>query len=227
MMKKRMFSQVQGKSLVKIKKPLTHRWRLVIHSGVDGFTRIPVFIHCSTDNKATTVLELFLNAVENYGLPSRVRSGKGVYVEPSASRTRKRQHDLWCNVHNQRIERLWRDVFGSVIKLYYEIFYQPEDLELLDPSSELDLFSLHYVFVPKINKHLNIWKNGWVNHKLSSEAQYTPLQLFISRMLDDDYQNDIFQENVLASYKFQLIISTYVLETVPNLLNNLPSSVSN
>ena len=52
---------------------------------------------------------------------------------------------------------------------------QLKNLELLDSSSELDLFSLHYVFVPKINKHLNIWKDGWVTHKLSSEAQNTPL----------------------------------------------------
>ena len=74
---------------------------------------------------------------------------------------------------------------------------------------------MHYVFVPKINKRLDICKNGWVNHKLLSEVQYTPLQLFILRMLDDDYQNDIFQENVLVSYKFQLIIFTYFLETVP------------
>ena len=50
---------------------------MVIHGGVDGFTRIPVFLHCSTINKAATVLELFLNGVENYGLPSRVRSDKG------------------------------------------------------------------------------------------------------------------------------------------------------
>ena len=46
------------------------------------------------------------------------------------------------SVHNQRIERLWRDVFGGVIKLYYDIFYQLENLELLDLSSELDLFSM-------------------------------------------------------------------------------------
>ena len=79
------------------------------------------------------------------------------------------------------------------------------------------------MFVPKINKHLKIWKDGWVNHKLSPEAQYTPLQLFASRMLDDDYQNNIFQENVLVSYKFQLTIFTYFLRNSANLLNNLPS----
>ena len=93
--------------------------------------------------------------------------------------------------------------------------FTTKDLKLSDPLSELDLFSLHYVFFLKINKHLNIWKDGWVNHKLSPEAQYTPLQLFISRMLDDDYQNDIFQQNILVSYKFQLIIFKYFLESVP------------
>ena len=208
---------------------------MVIHSGIDDFTRIPVFLHCSTNNKAATVLELFLNAVENYGLPSKVRSDKGKenvdvawYMLNHPLRGPGRG-SMICgrSVHNQRVEMLWRDVFGGVVKLYYEIFYQLENLELLDPSSELDLFSLHYVFVSKINKHLNIWKDGWVNHKLSSEAQYTPLQLFISRMLDDDYQNDIFQENVLVSYKFQLIIFTYFLRNSANLLNNLRSHVSN
>ena len=184
-----------------------------------------MFLRCCTNNSAATVLGLFFNAVENYGLPSSVRSDKGkenVDVEwymlnyPLGGSERG---SMICgrSVYNQRIEKIWRDVLAGVIKLYYDIFYQLEDLELTDPSSESDLFSLYCVFFPKINKHLNIWKDGWVNHKLPSEAQYTALQLFISRMLDDDYQHDIFQENILISYKFQLIIFTYSLKTEPTL----------
>ena len=53
------------------------RWRLVIHGGIDRFSHIPVFLKCSANNFPETVLNLFLEAVQRYGLPSRVRSDKG------------------------------------------------------------------------------------------------------------------------------------------------------
>ena len=57
-----------------------HRWQLVIHGAVDGFSRVPVYLHCSTNNEAATVLALFKEAVSTYGLPSRVRCGENVDV---------------------------------------------------------------------------------------------------------------------------------------------------
>ena len=53
------------------------RWRIVVHGGIDGFSRIPVYLVASSNNKADTVLTAFIHAVETYGLPSRVRSDKG------------------------------------------------------------------------------------------------------------------------------------------------------
>ena len=44
---------------------------------MDGHTRIPVYLKASNNNSSDTVPELFLQAVEEYGLPSRVRSDKG------------------------------------------------------------------------------------------------------------------------------------------------------
>ena len=54
------------------------RWRFVIHAGIDGYSRLPVYCHCSTDNRAQAVLQLFQGAVDMYGLPSRVRCDRGV-----------------------------------------------------------------------------------------------------------------------------------------------------
>ena len=37
------------------------------------------------------------------------------------------------SVHNQRIERLWRDVFLQVLHYFYNEFYSLEDAAILDP----------------------------------------------------------------------------------------------
>ena len=53
------------------------RWRIVIHGAVDGYSRIPVYLSASDNNRALTVLQLFLRGVQVYGLPSRVRADQG------------------------------------------------------------------------------------------------------------------------------------------------------
>ena len=40
-------------------------------------SRLPAYCCCSTDNRADTVFQLFLDAVDVYGLPSRVRCDRG------------------------------------------------------------------------------------------------------------------------------------------------------
>lgn len=56
------------------------RWKFVIHGCIDGFSRRIMFLNCSNNNLAKTVLELFLGAVEKDGgmWPSRIRVDKGV-----------------------------------------------------------------------------------------------------------------------------------------------------
>ena len=89
------------------------RWRLVVHAGIDGYSRLIVYCRCSTDNYAATVLKLFMDAVETYGLPSRVRCDRGIenfdvghYMLTHPLRGVGRSSIIaGRSVHNQRIER--------------------------------------------------------------------------------------------------------------------------
>ena len=49
------------------------RWGFTVHGGIDGYSRLITYLHCSTDNTASTVLQHFCNGISTYGCPSRVR----------------------------------------------------------------------------------------------------------------------------------------------------------
>lgn len=167
------------------------RWRIVVHGGIDGYSRIPVYLSASSNNCSKTVLHLFLEAVAKYGLPSRVRADKGgenVLVSEYMLQHPRRGPGRGSfitgrSVHNQRIERLWRDVFSSCTAHLYHMFHLLEDEGILDPVDELDLFSLHFVFLPRINQQLESFKRAYCRHKLRTERNHTPLQLWIRGLL--------------------------------------------
>lgn len=167
------------------------RWRLVIHGGVDGYSRIPVYLCCSNNNYASTVLALFQSAVASYGLSSRVRSDKGgenvevsLFMLSHPARGIDRGSMITgSSVHNQRIERLWRDVFAGVVGLYYNLFCHLKATGTLDVNDDIHLFALHYVYIPRINNHLDVWREGWIRKPICTENSKTPRQLFMSGMM--------------------------------------------
>jgi hypothetical protein len=57
---------------------LIQPFRFVIHGGIDGFSRMIVFLKVATNNQALTVLQCFREAVDKYNLPSRVRTDLGL-----------------------------------------------------------------------------------------------------------------------------------------------------
>ena len=92
------------------------------------------------------------------------------------------------SVHNQRIERLWRNVFSGCVSLFYHTFYALEDAGLLDQGNEFDLFCLHYVFSPRFQQQLNNFREGYSHHRIRGQHNKSPYQLWICGMacLDSD-----------------------------------------
>ena len=73
-------------------------------------------------------------------------------------------------VHNQWIERLWREVFIEVGQFHYILVYQMEENGILESTSIIGLFCLYYIFLSRINNQLNLLVEAWNNHPASTEG---------------------------------------------------------
>lgn len=166
------------------------RWHLVIHGGIDGFSRTVVFLKCSDNNRASTLLEAFTEATGSYDVPSKIRTDCGgentaiwrfmIHHHSSTSSV-----ITSSSVHNERIERLWRDVTRSVSSIFIDLFRSMEEEGILDPMNKVDIFCLHWVYLPLLNKTLEEFRESWNNHPLSSEHNQTPNQLFCQGLLTE------------------------------------------
>lgn len=160
--------------------------------------------------RAHTVLELFEEAVHSYRLPSRVRGDRGVENVEVADYTIAQQGggraSFICgrSVHNQRIERLWRDVFSGCTVLYYQLFQHLEAIGLLHVDDEVELFSLHYIFLPRINRSLCQFIGTWNNHPLATASNLSPIQLWMSEEHPDDHHDEVCP--VLSMQEFPIVV---------------------
>ena len=198
------------------------RWRMVIHGCIDGFSRTVVFLKCSNNNRAATVHKCFLEAIERFRLPIRIRSDHGTEnIEVARTMLELRGVDskpvlTGKSVHNQRIERLWVDVGFQVIQKYKDIFFCLESEHDLNPSDDVHLYALHFVYLPRISRSLTEFTESWNNHPIRTSKNQTPLQLWSMGFYESE--QNLLQITDLHSYGIDWDGPTPDIETQNNVV---------
>ena len=72
-----------------------------------------------------------------------------------------------------------------MLAFYVRIFEAMENESILDISDDVHLFSLHHVYVPRINRSLNEFIQQMNNHPVSTENNQSPLQMWEKGMLEN------------------------------------------
>ena len=90
------------------------------------------------------------------------------------------------STHNQRIERLWRDVFRCVLHYFYYVFYAMEDAGIFYLDNPTHMFSLHHVFLPRINQALHEYKEAFNKHGIRTANNWSPNQMWLNGMMNED-----------------------------------------
>jgi hypothetical protein len=141
-------------------------------------------LQANTNNRGSTVLDAFLHGVNSVNaVPHRVRADKG---------QENREVCAWMlmtngvgrgsfitgrSVHNQRIERIWRDV-NRWLTTFHLIFNYLRSNDYYDPDDDIDQFALIFIYLPLLRRSLSQFTRIWNNHKLRTEHHRTPIQLY-------------------------------------------------
>uniref|UniRef100_A0A9J8DGH4 Integrase core domain-containing protein n=1 Tax=Cyprinus carpio carpio TaxID=630221 RepID=A0A9J8DGH4_CYPCA len=143
-----------------------------------------MYLGAASNNLAATSLLFFQESVEKFGFPLRVRADQGVENVDIARLmftvrgTGRGSFISGKSVHNQRIERLWRDLWVAVTNIYYDVLHYLEEEGFLNIANATHLLCCHYVFLPRLQDSLDTFRSGWDNHPIRTEGHMTPNQLW-------------------------------------------------
>ncbi len=72
-----------------------------------------------------------------------------------------------------------------------------EETNVLDRDDELDIYALHYVYLPRIHAALDEFSSSWKSHPLSTERFLTPLQLWTSEFYQNLSEDELLVQDLL------------------------------
>ncbi|KAG6374552.1 hypothetical protein JVT61DRAFT_3897 [Boletus reticuloceps] len=145
---------------------------------------VVVGLQANIDNRAQTVLNLFLTAIEIYGTPTCVcgdRGGKNMDVAVWMIRHcgPNQSSFLWGrSTQNSHIERLWVDTGTNFVHLWKAFFIRLEDIHMLDVGNPHHLWLLHYLFLGLLNDDCQRFQLDWNHHPILKQGHnQSPLDM--------------------------------------------------
>ncbi|KAG6871327.1 hypothetical protein C0995_006027, partial [Termitomyces sp. Mi166 len=158
----------------------------------------------SQNNRATTVLQVFLDAIQVHGTPSHTHGDHGtenVLVSQYMEEMRgvERGSYIWGrSVHNIHIERLWHDLTLEFAAKWKMFFQSLEQYDSLDVNSNAHIWLLHFLFLDAINHDALQWANAWKKHVITirGERQQSPKNMFVFGMIQQGVRGmEMFEDD--------------------------------
>jgi len=130
-------------------------------------------MRASTNNRAETVLDMFIDAILDHGVPLRVRGDRGgenrdVSILMILLRGLQHCSFMWGpSVFNTRIERLWVEVGRRFARQWRAFFIRLEGCHLLERNNPQHRWLLHRLFLDSINEDCAKFREEWNAHPIS------------------------------------------------------------
>mmetsp|Transcript_31131 Transcript_31131/g.77470 ORF Transcript_31131/g.77470 Transcript_31131/m.77470 type:complete len:322 (+) Transcript_31131:316-1281(+) len=130
-------------------------------AGVDGFSRMVLWLEPVTNRRAVTIWPFFAAAARERGAPDQLVTDFGGEnrlmafgcwmwhaVQPPDERPTRAPHRGVGSVHNVRVERLWGDVNMRISRWVRFFGFYLEGSVGFDPTDSVHLGSFHRVIIP-------------------------------------------------------------------------------
>lgn len=80
-----------------------------------------------------------------------------------------------------------------------------EEEFLLDPNDDFDIFCLHFLYLPTINKHLDMFRHAYMNHRMRTIGHLSPIQMWRRNINENDLIIPDLSNNVSGLRNYDII----------------------
>jgi len=163
---------------------LGRKYGIVIHGCTDGYSKLCIYCRANDANNSESALNFFVSGCNRVMFPSRVRTDRGtenVKIWQYMNDLRGVSHKpvfKGPSTNNTRIERFWGYLTqGFVVKKYRTIFETMEEDGVLNLDNDNEMYLLHLVYLPRVEKDLKEFVETYNNHRI--EGHGIPIEVFL------------------------------------------------